>query len=125
MAYHVGGATLDAGHPRKTFLNFRNNLLMLYKNLPEGELHSVMRWRTLLDGVAALQFLLKGQLDHFKAVVRARREYRRLRPEFEAARRENLARAVDGAQVAERRRFCLLFQYYFKGRKQFSALPRL
>ena len=125
VAYHVGGATLDAGHPRKTFLNFRNNLLMLYKNLPEGELHSVMRWRTLLDGVAALQFLLKGQLDHFKAVVRARREYRRLRPEFEAARRENLARAVDGAQVAERRRFCLLFQYYFKGRKQFSTLPRL
>ena len=60
QAYHLGGATLHQGNPRKTFLNFRNNLLMLYKNLPEHELRSVMRVRCLLDYLAALQFLLKG-----------------------------------------------------------------
>ena len=42
--YHVGGATLNKDNPRKTFLNFRNNLLMLYKNLPDSELNSVNVW---------------------------------------------------------------------------------
>ena len=58
--YHVGGATLKKENPRKTFLNFRNNLLMLYKNLPEEELASVMRVRTFLDYCAALVWLLKA-----------------------------------------------------------------
>ena len=61
--YHVGGATLKKENPRKTFLNFRNNLVMLYKNLPDEELNKVMRIRACLDYVAAFTFLLKGQLD--------------------------------------------------------------
>ena len=56
MVYHVGGATLNKSNPYKTFLNFRNNLLMLYKNLPESELSKVMRVRFWLDGLAALMF---------------------------------------------------------------------
>ena len=58
--YHVGGATLKKENPHKTFLNFRNNLVMLYKNLPQEELGPVMRVRAVLDYVAALSFLLKG-----------------------------------------------------------------
>ena len=58
MVYHVGGATLNAGHPRKTF---RNNLLMLYKNLPESDLRGVLFVRGLLDYVAAAMFLVKGE----------------------------------------------------------------
>ena len=58
--YHVGGATLKKENPRKTFLNFRNNLVMLYKNLPAEELNKVMRIRACLDYVAAFVFLLKG-----------------------------------------------------------------
>ena len=73
VAYHVGGGTLEAGNPRKTFLNFRNNLFMLYKNLPSDELRPVMRTRTLLDWVATLKFLLTGDLPNFKAVRRARK----------------------------------------------------
>ena len=48
VVYHVGGGTLAMEHPRKTFLNFRNNLLMLYKNLPAADLRPVMRRRRLL-----------------------------------------------------------------------------
>ena len=81
-AYHVGGASLAQGNPRKTFLNFRNNLLMLYKNLPEADLRKVMRVRRVLDYVAALQFLVKGDAANARAVVRARREFRRLRTDF-------------------------------------------
>ena len=119
--YHVGGATLNKSNPRKTFLNFRNNLLMLYKNLPSGELRGVMRTRALLDYVAALKFLLTGSWGDFKAVLRARREYRQLRAEYRGVREQNLAVAVVPV-IKERAAFSLLWQYYLKGRKHFSQL---
>ena len=121
VAYHVGGATLNAGNPRKTFLNFRNNLLMLYKNLPAGELRGVMLVRGLLDYVAAAMFALKGEWGSAKAVVRARKEYRKLKAEFAAAREENVAKAVS-MEVPERTRFSILWRYHLKGCKTFDKL---
>ena len=119
--YHVGGATLNKSNPHKTFLNFRNNLLMLYKNLPHGELRSVMRMRAVLDYVAAFKFLLTGAFGDFKAVLRARCEYRRLRGEYKPVREQNLAAATVPV-IEERARFSLLWQYYVKGKKHFSQL---
>jgi GT2 family glycosyltransferase len=119
--YHVGGATLNKSNPRKTFLNFRNNLLMLYKNLPSDELRGVMRMRALLDYVAALKFLLTGAWGDFKAVIRARREYKRMRGEYRVVREQNLAATV-APEIKERSRFSLLWQYYLKGKKYFSQL---
>ena len=121
VAYHVGGATLAKSNPRKTFLNFRNNLLMLYKNLPSGELSSVMRRRCLLDYVAAVKFLLSGNVADFKAVVSARREFARIKYSYAAARVENIEKAVCDA-IPERANFSILWQYYAKGRKFFSNL---
>ena len=57
VVYHVGGATLQVESPRKTFLNFRNNLLMIYKNLSEKDLKHVMRARFFLDYIAATKFI--------------------------------------------------------------------
>ena len=119
--YHVGGATLNKSNPRKTFLNFRNNLLMLYKNLPHDELRSVMRIRAVLDYVAALKFLLSGAWGDFKAVMHARREYKRMRGEYKPVREQNLA-ASTVPVIEERARFSLLWQYYVKGKKHFSQL---
>lgn len=119
--YHVGGATLNKTNPHKTFLNFRNNLLMLYKNLPAGELRAVMRTRTILDYVAAFKFLLTGCWGDFKAVLRARREYKRLRGEYAAVREQNLA-AATASDIIGRSRFSILWQYYIKGKKRFSQL---
>ena len=121
MVYHVGGATLKKSNPRKTYLNFRNNLLMLYKNLPVGELRGVMCVRALLDYVAALKFLLTGAWGDFKAVLRARREYKRMRGEYRSVRERNLT-AVAVPVIKERSAFSLLWQYYLKGRKYFSQL---
>lgn len=124
VAYHVGGGTLNAGHPRKTFLNFRNNLLMLYKNLPADELRPVMRMRTLLDWVAALQFLAKLDWPNFRAVMRARRAFHDMRPDFEASRAENLQKAIDGGHnIAERFHRSILWLYYAKGCHTFSQIP--
>jgi len=121
--YHVGGGTLPKSNPMKTFLNFRNNLTMLYKCLPDSELKTVMRWRWLLDYIAAWEMLLlKRSLGDFKAVYRARRAFRQWKGSFEEDRRRIQASART-EKIPERRSFSLLWQYYVKGRKTFSSLP--
>jgi GT2 family glycosyltransferase len=71
VVYHVGGATLQQGNPKKTFLNFRNSLLMLVKNLPKSSLYRIIFVRLLLDGLAGIQLLLKGKPLHTLAIVKA------------------------------------------------------
>jgi len=71
VVYHVGGATLQQGNPKKTFLNFRNSLLMLVKNLPKSNLYRIIFVRLLLDGLAGVQLLLKGKPLHTLAIVKA------------------------------------------------------
>lgn len=71
VVYHVGGATLDKSNPKKTFLNFRNSLLMLVKNVPKNKLFQVLFIRMILDGIAAFQFLFQLKPKHFIAVLRA------------------------------------------------------
>lgn len=71
VIYHVGGATLEEGNPKKTFLNFRNSLFMLTKNLPENKLISVIFTRLILDGIAGIQFLSKGKFKHCFAIIKA------------------------------------------------------
>ena len=126
VVYHVGGGTLNAGHPRKTFLNFRNNLLMLYKNLPEAELKPVMRIRAILDYVAAAKMLLSDGWKHAKAVYDARCEFHRLKPDFQLSRQENLAKAIQAERntnpIPERISQSLLWLYYAKGKKKFSDI---
>ncbi len=121
VVYHVGGATLNKANPRKTYLNFRNNLLMLYKNLPEEELRPVMRMRGCLDMLAALQFLLKGEWGNVRAVFRARKDYRAMRPSYQSVRADNLSKTIQPTQP-ERLPWSLLWRYYVKGVKRFSGL---
>jgi hypothetical protein len=116
VVYHVGGGMLSYESPRKTFLNFRNNLLMLYKNLPENRLNKVMRVRFLLDYLAAIKFLLTGHFANAKAVWEARREYKRMLPSFVSKREENLRLAVT-EDIPEMKKTSLLFNYYL-GRKR-------
>ncbi|MES2544357.1 MAG: glycosyltransferase family 2 protein [Bacteroidota bacterium] len=69
--YHVGGATLNEGNPKKTFLNFRNSLLMLVKNLPKSSLFSILFLRLCLDGIAGIKFLTQGKFSHCWAIIKA------------------------------------------------------
>ncbi len=75
--YHVGGGTLPKSSPRKTYLNFRNNRALLYKNLPKERLVWTLTVRWVLDLVAALSFLLKGNWKEFRAVLKAHRSFRK------------------------------------------------
>lgn len=122
VAFHLGGGTLPKGNPRKTFLNFRNNLTMLYKNLPDSELHHVMRIRFFLDWLAAFQMLILGRsLGDFKAVIQGRREFNRWKHDFDNDRKHIQAtRKVN--RIPEIFEKSLLWQYYAKGKKLFSQL---
>lgn len=121
--FHVGGGTLPQGNPRKTYLNFRNNLTMLYKNLPERELRHVMLVRWVLDYVAAFQTLImNGNLGDFKAIYRARRDFRRWRKDF-LADRERIQATRVLPTVPERRPFSLLWQYYAHRKHTYDQLP--
>lgn len=71
VVYHVGGATLNEANPMKTFLNFRNSLLMLTKNLPKEKLVPIIFIRLCLDGLAGVQFIFQGKFKHTFAILKA------------------------------------------------------
>ena len=120
--FHVGGGTLNKENPRKTYFNFRNNLTMLYKNLPDNKLKTVMRWRWLLDRVAALQFLLKGKRGDCRAIMRARRDFKQWKSEY-----ADVHHAIRSTAVAEPPQdvmtpHSLLISYYLRGKKTFNKI---
>lgn len=121
MVYHVGGGTLKKENPQKTFLNFRNNLVMLYKNTPDKALPHIMRVRFFLDYLAALQFLLKGGFPNAWAVFRARKDFHSSRKSFLPDRLMNLKKTIDPF-VPEQIKSSILVAFYVKGKKTFAQL---
>lgn len=119
--YHVGGATLNKDNPRKTFLNFRNNLLMLYKNLPDSELNSVLRVRKCLDILAALVFFLKGERGNARAVFQARNEFKKMVGLYESVREENMRQTVVKS-IGQRTSYSILWKFHVCGKKIFTQL---
>ena len=119
--YHVGGGTLPKENPQKTFLNFRNNLLLLYKNMPAARLHAVMRRRYWLDALASLMFLCKGEVGSCRAVWRARRAFGRMRRDFADDRRRNLeATTLD--PIPEMLQQSLLAAFHLRRRHTFAVI---
>jgi len=92
--YHVGGGTLHVEHPRKTYLNFRNNLLMLYKNLPHKSLKKILFWRCVIDYAAAFQLFITGKPKNARSVIQARKDFKTMLPDFENKRKENILYAT-------------------------------
>lgn len=119
--YHVGGGTLPKNNPMKTYLNFRNNLTMLYKNLPEEALRPVMNIRLILDYVAAFQALLSGRVGDFKAIIRGRRDFKRWMPEY-GEQRKNIQRNRVQSDDMGLCPISVLWQYYVRGRKTFADI---
>ncbi len=119
--YHLGGASLNQGNPRKTYLNFRNNLIMLFKNLDDNDLKRVMRIRKCLDLIAACSFFIKGDLPNCKSVFKARKDFNKLKNKL-LDKRMNIKKF----KVQNKSKLCdfsIIWQYYFKRRKTFDKLP--
>jgi len=120
--YHVGAGTLGYESPRKTYLNFRNNLILLYKHLAWHEFILVMLCRGVLDWVAAFTFLLQGQANNFTAVLRAHLDFIKRLPQTHK-KRNALQKAYPSYSKKTIYSRSILLQYYALGRKHFSSLP--
>lgn len=119
--YHVGGATLKKENPQKTYLNFRNNLLMIYKNAPDCQLKKIMLFRKVFDNVAALKFLASGDYAAFKAVRKARRDFKAMRSGYDKARAKNMKLAVT-TRIPEVLKSSILYKYYLGFKHTYSSL---
>lgn len=119
VVYHLGGGTLPKGNPFKTFLNFRNNLTMLFKCLSDKELKHVMKVRKYLDYVAAFQSILSNRgFKDFRAILSARKEFKKWIGDFEKDR-ESIQSSATPAPVSP---YSILWRYYILRRRQFNRL---
>ena len=117
--YHKGGASLANGNPQKTKLNFRNSILMMWKNLPADTYRRLIRRRKILDGVAAMNFLRQGQLRNFWAVKKAHSEAETIiSTQYDASELVGFGTAKPFMQ----QQFSILWKYYRKGIRHYSDL---
>lgn len=82
VVFHLGGGTLPASNPRKTYLNFRNNLLLLHKNLPDSSRKKRLLVRRLYDALAWVKFVVSLDFADASAVLRAHRDFRKMRANY-------------------------------------------
>ncbi len=94
--YHVGGASLPKDNPKKTYLNFRNNLLMLHKNMPRREGKRLLFVRRLADTLAFFMYVAKLDLRNAKAVLKAHADYKRMRKNYTVLPERDYLRNVPG-----------------------------
>ena len=116
--FHVGGGTLPKSNPRKKYLNFRNNMALLYKNLPKRRLAWVMCSRIVLDYVAGLKFLMERKPKEFSAVVDAHKAFYKWLPQLKK-KRQGLKQQ---SRVSGMYQGLLLIDYYLLGKKKYSDL---
>jgi GT2 family glycosyltransferase len=119
--YHIGGGTLSKANWKKTYLNFRNNLELIYKNIEGKYLFRSLFMRMVLDGVAAFKFLFTNGFSHFYAILRAHMHFYRLLPVIQQKRRilksEERIRNTTGVYMGS-----IVADYFLRGRKKFSDL---
>lgn len=113
--YHVGGATLDTGNHKKTFLNFRNSLWMMLKNLPLSKLFPVLFVRLALDGVAGIRFLMQGKPKHLWAVLQSHFYFYLYLPKF--LKKRSLLQKENYYKINS-----VVYRYFVKNGKLFADL---
>lgn len=109
--YHVGGASLEAGNPRKTYLNFRNNLLLLHKNLPKGVGRRRLFIRRLVDTLALGMFLVKGDMANARAVLKAHCDFKKMRKEYKELPDKDILSSLPGYD------HCIPIEHYLLRKK--------
>jgi hypothetical protein len=116
---HVGGGTLAQGNPFKTYLNFRNNLILLYKNTDPTKKFNTLFLRMVLDGIAGVRFLIQGEIKQFIAVLRAHTHFYKYVLFFK--NKQNLPEKLQKKYVTSYQR-SIVMDHFFRKIKKFSDL---
>lgn len=116
LVYHVGGGTLNAQSATKTFLNFRNSLFTLLKNLPETSRKKIIITRMLLDGVAFCKFMATLNVNHAFAILKAHKSYYHLKSKV-LKRHNKTVKSKNYYKIPS-----ILHSYYLRRRKSYRNL---
>jgi GT2 family glycosyltransferase len=121
IVYHVGGGMLPYDSPFKTYLNYRNNLFLLYKNLPSHSFHKILFMRKSLDALAAAMFLFKGRFAFFRSIWRAHIDYYKYMGPLKMKREfvKNLTISEISEPILNK---SIVFEFYLKRKKTFDKL---
>ncbi|PHQ29339.1 glycosyltransferase family 2 protein [Leeuwenhoekiella nanhaiensis] len=114
--YHLGGATLEQMNPQKTYLNFRNGLMLLLKNVPGLQVYAILFFRMCLDGIAALKFLAEGKPKHSFAILRAHFSFYKKIPQTLGLRRNT------PKLKAYSTTFSIVWKYFVLGKKYYTDI---
>ncbi len=121
VVYHVGGGTLAQGNPRKTYLNFRNNLALLFKNLPFPNNIIVVFQRLILDGIAGIQAMTKGAFKETLAIIKAHFSFYLWIPSL-LKKRKMIPNKKKFFELKGSHPKSIVFQYFLNKKKKFSEL---
>jgi GT2 family glycosyltransferase len=123
VVYHLGGGTLQKENPKKTYLNYRNNLLMLYKNLPNTKLKKTLFVRWFLDYLSAFVMLLSSNFSNAISVFKARSDFKKMKKEYADIRKENqsFAKYSEFTEILPK---SIILNYYFLGNKTFKRITK-
>lgn len=114
VVYHLGGGSLPMNHPRKLFLNYRNNLLMLHKNLGGASREKVFFIRLLFDCMAGMLFLLKGEFSNTRSIIQAYKAFREMKKGYPVPSEAGLRAGIYPRSI--------ILDYFLRGKKKFSDL---
>lgn len=114
--FHVGGATLQNMNPKKTFLNFRNSLFLLLKNIESPKVFYILLFRMILDGIAGIRFILEGKFNHFFAILEAHGSFYR---NFRKMRKKRL---ISGNSIKYYKLPSVVFAHYVQHKNKYTQL---
>lgn len=117
--YHVGGGTLPNESSTKLYLNFRNNLYLLFKNLPKNKVFPIIFSRLILDGVAAAKYMFAGKFGFMAAIFRAHKSFF---SQLKNLRQKRLKMPVGNDESVELYPKSIVVQFYLRGKKKFTDL---
>jgi GT2 family glycosyltransferase len=119
--YHVGGGTLSKSNPRKTYLNFKNGLSLIFKNFPSASLLWKFPFRLMLDWAAACLFLIRGQVNDSVAVLQAHYQFF-FTIKIELKKRKDIRMSLPTYEVHHQVKTLLPFQYFILGNKTYEEI---
>jgi GT2 family glycosyltransferase len=121
VVFHIGGGTLDKANWRKTYLNFRNNLELIYKNIEDRYLFRSIILRMVLDGIAAFKFLISNGYMHFWAIVRAHLHFYRILPQIRQ-KRKILKQKIKNRNSVGVYTGSVVMDYFIRKKRKFNQL---